>query len=110
MGYASALSGRGRAAVDSRVGERYREAMNDVVNTPGPTPDSPVSAAPDLAADSASVVPVSGAEGFEEQEAELAADLEELWQEESPDTARRTEFAEQVDGDPDTREVLDEAS
>ena len=84
--------------------------MNDVVNTPGPTSDSPVSAAPDLAADSASVVPVSGAEEFEEQEAELAADLEELWQEESPDTARRTEFAEQVDGDPDTREVLDEAS
>lgn len=83
--------------------------MNDVVNTPGPTPDSPVSAAPDLAATAASVVPVSGAEEFEEQEAELAADLEELWQEESPDTARRTEFAEQVDGDPDTREVLDEA-
>ncbi len=44
----------------------------------------------------------------EEQEAELAADLEEVWQEESPDTARRTQVAEEVDGDPDTRELGDD--
>ncbi|SJN08971.1 hypothetical protein FM113_04900 [Leucobacter sp. 7(1)] len=91
------------------MGERYREAMNHVVNSPGPTPDSSVDPAPDLAESAANSAPLAEVEEFEEQEAELAADLEELWQEESPDTARRTEFAEQVDGDPDTREVLDEA-
>ncbi|MBO1900820.1 hypothetical protein J4H92_02520 [Leucobacter weissii] len=40
----------------------------------------------------------------EEQEAELAADLEEIWQQESPQTAKRTEFADQVDGELGTRE------
>lgn len=37
------------------------------------------------------------------QEQELRADLEEIWQGESPATARRTEFADQVDGRLGTR-------
>ncbi|MGP5256480.1 hypothetical protein [Glutamicibacter ardleyensis] len=40
----------------------------------------------------------------QEQEAELAADLEATWQEESPSTARTTKFADEVDGELGTRE------
>ncbi|HJX78925.1 hypothetical protein [Glutamicibacter sp.] len=40
----------------------------------------------------------------QEQEAELAADLEQIWQEESPDTAKTTKFADEVDGELGTRE------
>jgi hypothetical protein len=36
-------------------------------------------------------------------DAELAADLEEIWQQESPDTARRTQVADEVDGELGTR-------
>lgn len=37
------------------------------------------------------------------QEQELRADLEEVWQGESPSTARRTDFADEVDGRLGTR-------
>ncbi|QBE49788.1 hypothetical protein [Leucobacter triazinivorans] len=37
------------------------------------------------------------------RDAELNAELEEVWQQESPDTARRTEFADEVDGELGTR-------
>ncbi|MGP5154530.1 hypothetical protein [Glutamicibacter ardleyensis] len=40
----------------------------------------------------------------QEQEAELAADLEATWQEESPSTAKTTKFADEVDGELGTRE------
>ena len=40
-----------------------------------------------------------------EKEAHLQADLEEMWQEESPSTARRTETADEVDGELGTRDV-----
>lgn len=36
-------------------------------------------------------------------EQELRADLEEVWQDESPMTARRTDFADEVDGRLNTR-------
>lgn len=70
--------------------------MSDVVNTPDPAVEAPA-------------VEADLDEEVEEQEAELAADLEEIWQEESPDTARRTQVAEEVDGDPDTRELGEDA-
>lgn len=38
-----------------------------------------------------------------EKEQELRADLEELWQGESPNTARETDFADEVDGRLGTR-------
>lgn len=38
-----------------------------------------------------------------EKEQELRADLEETWQDESPSTARRTDFADEVDGRLNTR-------
>lgn len=38
-----------------------------------------------------------------EKEQELRADLEELWQDESPTTARETDFADEVDGRLGTR-------
>lgn len=38
-----------------------------------------------------------------EKEQELRADLEELWQDESPATARETDFADEVDGRLGTR-------
>ncbi|MGP9487450.1 hypothetical protein ACT3UD_07855 [Glutamicibacter sp. 287] len=38
------------------------------------------------------------------QEAELAADLEEIWQEESPTTAEATKSADEVDGKFGTRD------
>jgi len=43
--------------------------------------------------------------GYEDPvaEQELRADLEEIWQGESPATARRTEFADEVDGRLGTR-------
>lgn len=37
------------------------------------------------------------------KEANLAADLEMIWQEESPETAASTKFADQVDGELGTR-------
>lgn len=44
------------------------------------------------------------ADGVEpERDAHLDAELEELWQQESPETARRTEFADEVDGELGTR-------
>lgn len=39
-----------------------------------------------------------------EKEAHLQAELEEIWQEESPLTAMRTEVADEVDGEPGTRD------
>lgn len=38
-----------------------------------------------------------------QKEQELRADLEETWQGESPATARRTDFADEVDGRLNTR-------
>lgn len=38
-----------------------------------------------------------------EKEAELAADLESIWQDEAPLTAKRTDFADEVDGELGTR-------
>lgn len=38
-----------------------------------------------------------------EKEAHLQADLEEVWQDESPSTAKRTEVADEVDGELGTR-------
>ncbi|WP_404287161.1 hypothetical protein [Glutamicibacter arilaitensis] len=46
----------------------------------------------------------SGSPNKKEQEAELAADLEEIWQEESPTTARATNAADEVDGELGTRD------
>lgn len=40
-------------------------------------------------------------------EAELRADLEQVWQDESPATAAQTEFADQVDGHLGTRHRAD---
>lgn len=40
----------------------------------------------------------------QEQEAELSAELEEVWQEESVTTAAATETADEVDGELGTRE------
>ncbi|WP_449280883.1 hypothetical protein [Leucobacter sp.] len=40
-----------------------------------------------------------------EHDAHLEAELEEVWQQESPETARRTEFADEVDGELGTRAV-----
>ncbi len=40
------------------------------------------------------------------QEAQLQAELEEIWQEESPATAKRTEFADEVDGELGTRDSV----
>ena len=37
------------------------------------------------------------------KEANLAADLEAIWQEEAPLTAKRTNFADEVDGELGTR-------
>ena len=45
--------------------------------------------------------PTSGA--APEHDAHLEAELEEVWQQESPETARRTEFADEVDGELGTR-------
>ncbi|MCW2288227.1 hypothetical protein EDF60_0844 [Leucobacter luti] len=73
--------------------------MSDVVNPA-------ISETPGSAAEGPEATPTAA--DVADQDAELSADLEELWQEESPDTARRTETAEEVDGDPDTREA-DEA-
>lgn len=42
--------------------------------------------------------------GFAEQEAELSADLEEIWQQESTTTAVATETADEVDGELGTRD------
>lgn len=39
-------------------------------------------------------------------EAELSADLEEIWQDESETTAANTEFADEVDGQFGTRDQL----
>lgn len=41
-----------------------------------------------------------------EQEAELSADLEEVWQDESAATAASTEVADEVDGELGTRDQL----
>ena len=38
-----------------------------------------------------------------QKEANLAADLEQVWQEESPETASHTKFADEVDGELGTR-------
>lgn len=43
-----------------------------------------------------------------ENEARLQAELEETWQEESPTTAKRTEFADEVDGELGTREQAED--
>lgn len=43
---------------------------------------------------------------FAEQEADLAADLEEIWQEESTTTAATTETADEVDGELGTRDQV----
>lgn len=40
------------------------------------------------------------------KEAELSADLEEIWQEESATTAAATETADEVDGELGTREGI----
>lgn len=45
-----------------------------------------------------------------EKEAHLQADLEATWQEEAPATARRTDFADQVDGEIGTRKKGDAES
>lgn len=42
-----------------------------------------------------------------EKEARLQAELEETWQSESPLTAKRTEFADEVDGELGTRDQAD---
>lgn len=39
----------------------------------------------------------------QKKEANLAADLEQVWQEESPQTAAETKFADEVDGELGTR-------
>lgn len=43
-----------------------------------------------------------------EKEARLQYDLEATWQDEAPQTAKRTEFVDQVDGEIGTRRKADD--
>lgn len=64
-----------------------------------------MSQTPDRETDTAESIAAPSEQGYEKPdvEQELRADLEETWQSESPETARVTDFADQVDGRLDTR-------
>lgn len=46
---------------------------------------------------------MSNEQNKQKKEANLSADLEQVWQEESPQTASQTKFADEVDGELGTR-------